>query len=209
VLQLTLSAFSLILTCSLAGLVTLRAIERGRVSEPPGRARALVVLGAAVRQGRPCPELLARLDRTAQLWRCGAAPVVVCSGSRAEATAMRRALERAGLPAAAVEEDPSGVSTRATVTAAHGRRSVILVSSPWHAHRLRAEVKRQRLAARVCVAARSPVESSPGARRRQLEREIAASWAYALSGRLTRRRPARRPPAPSEAGEALVARGEV
>jgi uncharacterized SAM-binding protein YcdF (DUF218 family) len=209
VLGVILLALAPVSSCCLAWLLTLRAIERGRAGEPAGRAQALVVLGAAVRHGRPCPELEARLDRAAELWRGASAPLVVCSGSRTETAIMRRALTRAGVPPEAIEEDPGGVSSRATVLAARRHRSVIFVSSPWHAHRLRTEASRRGLAARVCVASRSPVESRPGPRRRQLAREVVASWAYALSGTLAGTRDGYRAPVVSDDNARLLARGEA
>lgn len=163
-----------------AATLTLARIRAARTGDAPAPASAAVVLGAAAHDGRPCAELEARLARAAALWREGWAPVVVCSGGEPEALAMRDSLLAGGLPASAVIVDTAGVSTRATVERAAGRGRVLLVTSPWHVHRTRAEARRRGVDALVCSADRSPLEAWPRARRRQVAREVAASWWYAL-----------------------------
>jgi uncharacterized SAM-binding protein YcdF (DUF218 family) len=169
-----------------AVVLTLRAIDRARSGDPPRRAQAIVVLGAAVRSGRPCPELRARLARAAELWRIGAAPRIVCSGGSAEAIVMCDSLRAEGIPAHALALDSHGVSSRETLRRAPRPGPIILVSSPWHLHRLRSEARRQGSRVHLCPATASPVETWPRARRRQLAREIVAIWAYALVGLVRR-----------------------
>jgi uncharacterized SAM-binding protein YcdF (DUF218 family) len=162
------------------GVLTARRIARSP-RQAPAAAEAIVVFGAGVlRDGTPCPELRARLQHAARLHADGWAQRIVCSGGAPEVAAMCRYLApRVG--AAHVQGDPHGVSTRATLAGLSGRGRVLLVSSPWHAHRIRAEAARQGVDARVCPAPASPLADLPRARRRQLAREVVASWWYAVS----------------------------
>jgi uncharacterized SAM-binding protein YcdF (DUF218 family) len=167
---------------------TARRVRLDRGGDSPAPADAIVVFGAQAFSGRPSAELRARLEHAALLAREGWAPRIVCSGGPDEARAMRAALLRLGVREAAVEMDPQGVSTRATVRAARDLGRVLLVSSPWHVHRIRSEAARQGLSeARVCPAPRSPIERHGRARQRQLLREIAASWWYRLRSPLRAR----------------------
>ena len=180
--------------CGTAILLTLALIGRARRGEEPSPAAAAIVFGAAVHDGRPCPELRARLERAAELFAAGLTARVVCSGGPDEVAAMRGHLVALGVPSEAVLEDPGGTSTRATIARAGGLGSVLLVSSPWHGRRIRSEALRQALHHSFCPPMRSPVEGCPRSRRRQLAREVIAIWWYALSRppwRLARRPPAR------------------
>jgi uncharacterized SAM-binding protein YcdF (DUF218 family) len=172
-----------------AAAAALRTARRVRLDrgDPPAPADAIVVFGAQAWNGRPSPELRARLDHAALLAEQGWAPLVVCSGGPDEVAAMRAALLRLGLPARSIEVHAGGLSTRATVSAARELGRVLLVSSPWHVHRIRAEAARQRLRARVCPPPQSPIERFGPARRRQLLREVVASWWYRLRSPLRAR----------------------
>jgi uncharacterized SAM-binding protein YcdF (DUF218 family) len=163
---------------AVTALRTHRRIAVGLPRRPAARGDAIVVFGAQVHGGRPSAELRARLRHAAALWSDGWAPVVVCSGGAAEAAAMAAWLADR-VPAEALVVDPAGVSTRATLAAAHGRGRLLLVSSPYHAYRIAAEARRQGLDAEVCPAPGCPLEADPAARRRQRARELAASWWYA------------------------------
>src|SRR4051812_37301177 len=152
-------------------LRTALTIAAAADGDPARPADAIVVLGAAAHDGRPCAELRARLDHAAALHARGLAPVVVCSGgwtgSVSEAGAMRDALT-GSVPDEAIVLDEQGCSTRATVARAAGFGRVLLVSSPWHVHRVRAEARRQGLDAQVVGAPASPMHASPRARRRAI-----------------------------------------
>jgi SanA protein len=170
---------------ALAGVaVTLLQIRRRGSEERPCTADAIVVFGAAVHNGRPSRELQARLDRAAELHARGYAPVVLCSGDPSEARPMRDSLLHLGVPDRAIEMDEAGISTRRTVAAARQYGRVLVVSSPYHLHRILGEAGRQGVDA-APVPARTPLM----ARRlwaRQVLREVAAVWWYALSARARR-----------------------
>jgi uncharacterized SAM-binding protein YcdF (DUF218 family) len=77
------------------------------------------VLGAAQYDGRPSPQLAARLDHVLELWPRGLAPIVVVTGGK----------------------QPADRFTEAEAVAAlldgRGLRTVLLVTDPYHALRSR------------------------------------------------------------------------
>jgi uncharacterized SAM-binding protein YcdF (DUF218 family) len=171
-------------TCALvAATATWARVHRAGRPRPVLQADAIVVFGAAVRASGPSPELQARLEHAAELHRRGCAPAILCSGgfSRGvcEASAMRAALLRLGIPSHAVLMDDQGRSTRHTVAAIKRRfgqwRSAIAVSSPYHMHRILRESRRQGVELIPSPALRV------GPRTRQHLREVAAVWWYALA----------------------------
>jgi vancomycin permeability regulator SanA len=145
------------------------------------RAEFIVVLGAALWNGEPCPELGRRLAWAARLYADGHATRVLCSGGfsrgRSEAKAMKKRLEQLGVPDAAIEIDESGTSTRRSVRAVTKRVSagerVIFVSSAYHLPRVRAEARRRGVNTSVSAA---PARASL----RQELREAVARVAYAV-----------------------------
>lgn len=82
------------------------------------RYGAIVVLGAAVRNGRPVPLLQRRIDRAAQLWRStGTDALVIPTGrgsqdDQTEADAIRDGLMREGVPARSIACERRATSTR-------------------------------------------------------------------------------------------------
>jgi vancomycin permeability regulator SanA len=162
-----------------------RVARTTRSSSPPGRADAIVVLGAEAFAHRPCSELQARLDHAAELWRAGTARRIVCSGgwdgTVCEPEVMARALVQAGVPGSAVEVDDRGTCTRATIAVASdyarvGAAQVVLVSSPYHLYRLSVEARRMGLAASVSAPATTPITRNRGHLARQRAREVVAIW---------------------------------
>ena len=128
---------------------------------------AIVVLGAAQYDGRPSPQLASRLDHVVELWDDGVAPLVVTTGGNrpgdrfTEAQASAAYLEDRGVPADAIVQvggDNSYDSLVATRDELHNRglSSVLLVSDPYHALRIRLVSQELGLAAYV-----SPTRSSP------------------------------------------------
>jgi len=109
---------------------------------------AIVVLGAAQYDGRPSPQLQARLDHALLLWKREAAAFIVVTGGKqandrfTEAQAGREYLIANGVPAAVILVEPSGASTfeslagvRRDLVATIGH--VVLVSDPYHVLRAR------------------------------------------------------------------------
>ena len=106
---------------------------------------AIVVMGAAQYDGRPSPQLAARLDHVVTLWDEGVAPLVVVTGGKipgdrfTEAEASAAYLVERGVPESAIVEVGEGSTTLESVAAAetvmdqHGVARVALVTDPYHA----------------------------------------------------------------------------
>lgn len=112
-------------------------------------ADAIVVLGAAQYDGRPSPQLQARLDEVVRLWPQGFAPLVVVTGGQqpgdrfTEAEASARYLIERGVPENVIVFENEGASTFeslesvASILGARGLDRVLLVTDPFHALRSR------------------------------------------------------------------------
>ncbi len=112
-----------------------------------GQVDALVVLGAAQYDGRPSPQLRARLNHALMLWqRDAAALIVVTGGKRAgdrftEAETSRDYLIARGVPAEAIVVEPRGTSTFESLAAVRDDdvtrtlQRVVVVSDPYHVMR--------------------------------------------------------------------------
>jgi uncharacterized SAM-binding protein YcdF (DUF218 family) len=128
---------------------------------------AIVVLGAAQYDGRPSPQLAARLDQVVTLWPRGLAPIVVVTGGKqpadrfTEAEASARYLVEHGVPESALLYENEGQSTYesletvAVMLHERGLRSVLLVTDPFHALRSRLTAEELGLEAYV-----SPTDTS-------------------------------------------------
>jgi uncharacterized SAM-binding protein YcdF (DUF218 family) len=150
-------------------------------------ADAIVVLGAAQYNGRPSPVLRARLDHAVTLFEAALSPLIVVTGgtaqgdSESEATVSRRYLLSNGIPDSAVVVRPEGRSTVASMEAVgkwledHDRRTVLLVSDPFHMSRLRFEARRMRLTPFI-----SPTRTSPISKNRTRELGFMATEALKM-----------------------------
>jgi vancomycin permeability regulator SanA len=130
----------------LATLVQVVVVGRQH-AQPP--VDALVVMGAAQYDGRPSPQLAARLDAAVALWSSGGVEwIIVTGGSQpgdrfTEAAASHRYLVDAGVPAAAILAEDSGTTTYesmqgvAELVVANDITSVVVVTDPHHALRSR------------------------------------------------------------------------
>ncbi len=128
---------------------------------------AIVVLGAAQYDGRPSPQLAARLDQVVALWPRGLAPIVFVTGGKqpadrfTEAEASARYLVERGVPESALLFENEGQSTYESLETVaemlheRGLRSVLLVTDPFHALRSRLTAEELGLEAYV-----SPTETS-------------------------------------------------
>ncbi len=82
-----------------------------------GPADAIVVMGAAQYDGRPSPQLAARLDHVIELWPQGLAPLVVVTGGKrsgdrfTEAQASASYLEARGVPADDIVLEDQGTNS--------------------------------------------------------------------------------------------------
>lgn len=128
---------------------------------------AIVVLGAAQYDGRPSPQLAARLDEVVRLWPEGHAPTVVVTGGRqpgdrfTEAEASARYLVERGVPDDVIVLENDGTSTVESLAGVAGLlpdgASVLLVTDPFHSLRSRLIARENGLRAYVAPTTTSVV----------------------------------------------------
>ncbi len=148
-------------------------------ADDSGTADAIVVLGAAQFNGTPSPVLASRLDHARQLWDDGAAALIVTTGSKLEGDAFTEGyagfeyLLQSGVPESDLLVITDGSSTWEQLSATKRQLqlldidSVMLVSDPYHALRLRQIASEVGLRSKI-----SP--TAGGSSLRQLLRETAA-----------------------------------
>jgi uncharacterized SAM-binding protein YcdF (DUF218 family) len=138
---------------------------------------AIVVMGAAQYDGRPSPQLAARLDQVVRLWDRELAPLVVTTGGKqpgdrfTEAEASAAYLEDRGVPAEAIVLENEGSTTYeslegvAEILDARGLSSVLVVTDPYHALRSRMVAEEVGLDAYVSPTTTSVVHGAESLRR--------------------------------------------
>lgn len=121
-----------------------------------------MVFGAETLPHGPSRELRARLDHAAILWRSGVAPMVIVTGgidgALDEVTAMSEYL--ASRDVTPIVPARPGQNTRDSLAAvarlAAPPRSIVAVSTAYHAHRIETEARRHGLRAATSAPADSP-----------------------------------------------------
>jgi uncharacterized SAM-binding protein YcdF (DUF218 family) len=175
------------------GWATVRIWQQGTTDEAQP-ADAIVVLGAAQYDGQPSPVLRARLDHALSLYHRGLAPVLVLTGGKrtadrmTEAAAARDYVVRAGVPESALLLEDQGANTRsslantASLMAARGLRSAILVSDPTHLLRSLRIAVDLGLDAWGSPAPDSPTEATLASRLRATTHELGGLASYFFGG---------------------------
>ena len=133
---------------------------------------AIVVMGAAQYDGRPSPQLAARLDHVVELWPEGLAPLVVVTGGNqpgdrfTEASASAAYLVERGIPSDAVLLEDEGSSSYesmdavADLLAERGLDEIVVVTDPYHSMRSREIAEEVGLRANVSSTTSSLVTGS-------------------------------------------------
>lgn len=149
--------------------VTLFQVWNTGRSDHTSPVDAIVVMGAAQYDGRPSPQLQARLDHVVELWNEGLAPLVIVTGGNrpgdrfTEAESSRRYLVDAGVPDDAIVGEDEGTSSWESLQNVAARadewgvRSVVLVSDPFHSLRICLMTKELGLVAHTSATDTSPV----------------------------------------------------
>ena len=118
-------------------------------SHHQGSVDAIVVMGAAQYDGRPSPQLQARLDHVVELWNQGVAPTVIVTGGNqpgdrfTEAESSTNYLVEQGVPAAVILAEDTGHSSWESLqnvvalARERGITRILLVSDPYHTLRVR------------------------------------------------------------------------
>jgi uncharacterized SAM-binding protein YcdF (DUF218 family) len=129
--------------------LTLAQVWRVGADDQARPVDALVVMGVAQYDGRPSPQLRARLDHVVTLWNRGVADVVMTTGGNqpgdrfTEAEASANYLIDAGVPESAILQETGGTSTYESLVAvdaaldARGMDRIVIVTDPYHASRSR------------------------------------------------------------------------
>lgn len=150
-------------------VITLLQVWRVGESDQARAVDAIVVMGAAQYDGRPSPQLQARLDHVVELWNDGLAPFVVVTGGNqpgdrfTEASASAAYLADHGVDPDAILQEDSGHSswesldTVASLLHDRGLGRVLLVSDPYHSLRIRLIAQELGLTAYVSPTRTSPV----------------------------------------------------
>ncbi|WP_033290489.1 YdcF family protein [Amycolatopsis jejuensis] len=156
-------------------------------------ADAIVVLGAAQYNGKPSEIFTARLEKARQLYAGGVAKTIVTAGGKkaadnfTEAQAGARWLTKHGVPEAATLPVGEGNDTLRSLRAvadqvkAHGWRSVVLVSDPWHSYRARTMAQDLGLDAWAAPTHSGPVVQERSTQARYIFRETGALLFYELT----------------------------
>jgi uncharacterized SAM-binding protein YcdF (DUF218 family) len=157
--------------------VTLVQVYQTGRSDQARPVDAVVVMGAAQYDGRPSPQLAARLDHVVSLYDDGAAPLVVVTGGKqagdrfTEAEASAQYLVDRGVPASAIVMESTGRTTyesmggAAELLAGRGLDTVLVVTDPYHALRSRLIAEDAGLTAYVSPTPTSVVRGGDAARR--------------------------------------------
>jgi uncharacterized SAM-binding protein YcdF (DUF218 family) len=165
-----------------AWVVSMVLVDRAGRRDEAQEADAIVVLGAAQYVGRPSPVLRARVDHAVSLWKRGLAPTLILTGgtgvgdTTSEAAVARKYAMSRGVPDRAIVLEIKGRTTSESMRAVarimddRERKSVILVSDPFHMLRLSILARRFGLDPYT-----SPTRTSPIASNRE-ER-----WSYMVS----------------------------
>ena len=140
-------------------------------------AQAIVVMGVAQYDGRPSPQLQARLDHVLTLWNAGVAPLVVTTGGNqpgdrfTEAEASRSYLVEAGIPESAVLFENEGTSTLDSLQRVdrlletQDITEVVIVTDAYHAARSRLVARSLGLQAHISATPSSVVVGGESLRR--------------------------------------------
>mgnify|MGYP005620114429 FL=1 len=150
-------------------------------------------MGAAQYDGRPSPQLAARLDHVAALWPEGLAPLVVVTGGNqpgdrfTEADASAAYLIERGVPDSAILREDRGSTSYESLERAKalldersvGIHSVLVVTDPYHT--LRSKLIAEEIG---LTAYGSPTPTSVVTGARSLERHVWEAGGVAI-GRLT------------------------
>jgi len=175
VLGIGAGAVALVLFYSLLSFWQVWSTGRSDQARP---VDAIVVLGAAQYDGRPSPQLAARLDQVGELWSQDLAPLVIVTGGNqpgdrfTEAEASANYLTDRGVPEGVIVLEDAGSSTYLDE---RDLESVLIVTDPYHALRSRLIAQELGLVAYV-----SPTESSVVTGLRSIRREVGEAAGVAV-----------------------------
>ncbi len=180
-MQVALGTAALLLVYYLVSLIQVVVAAHSDDADNVGTVDAIVVLGAAQYDGRPSPQLAARLDHVVDLWSEGIATHVMVTGGKqpgdrfTEAEASQQYLVEHGVPADVIMSEGTGSTTHESLDAAAetlldaGLPRVLLVTDPYHALRTKLTADAVGLDAHVSPTPTSVVGRWTSARRQVFE----------------------------------------
>lgn len=186
------------------GLTTCEVWRVGR-STSTATVDAIVVMGAAQYDGRPSPQLAARLDHVIELWELGVAPRVIVTGGNqpgdrfTEASASRDYLVERGIPETVIAEESKSHSTWEAFTNLRSliegsmfdtqTQSIIVVTDPFHSLRSRLIAEENGFDAVTSATSTSPVDGKSAVTKHVKEgvgvaigRIIGFRWLWKVTG---------------------------
>jgi uncharacterized SAM-binding protein YcdF (DUF218 family) len=182
----------------LAGImyVVLNIVQVWSVGRSDSRKEvdAIVVMGVAQYDGRPSPQLQARLDHVLTLWKEGVAQLVVTTGGNqpgdrfTEARASADYLIAGGIPESSISMEDVGSTTLqslqsvAEILKSRGLASVEIVTDPYHALRSQLIAQDLGLTAHVSPAENSAVTGG-AEKRRMINEGLGISLAHVIGFR--------------------------
>ena len=151
---------------------------------------AIVVLGVAQYDGRPSPQLQARLDHALALWQKGLSPLVITTGgnqpgdrfTEAETSAnyLMEGSADVAVPTDSIVQENTGSTTRESlievskIMQARGLHSVLIVTDPYHSLRSRLIAQDLDLVAYVSPTRTSPLRGASAVSRHVREALVVA-----------------------------------
>ena len=169
------------------GITLIQVMAAGRTHDSP-QVDAIVVLGVAQYDGRPSPQLAARLDHVVTLWDDGRAPLVVTTGGNqpgdrfTEAEASRNYLVDRGVPENVILMEDEGSTTYESLAAVadlldgvmpaagNGDKvEVVVVTDPYHVYRTKLTAEEVDLSAHGSATPNSVVTGWTNLRRQVFE----------------------------------------
>ncbi len=184
VLQVLAGLFAIVVIYFLFTLWQVWSTGRSDEQQP---VDAIVVMGAAQYDGRPSPQLEARLDHVIELWPKGLASLIVVTGGNqpgdrfTEAEASAGYLEDHGVDAGSILLESTGTSTYESLTAVvallefRGLHEVLIVTDPYHALRSKLIAEELGLEAHV-----SPTPTSVVTGTKAFERQLGEAAGVAV-----------------------------
>jgi uncharacterized SAM-binding protein YcdF (DUF218 family) len=153
---------------------------------------AIVVLGTAQYNGKPSPDLKARLDEALAAYNQGLAPYIVVTGGKQAGDAYTEAetgeiyLTDRGVPESAILMEETGrdswqsMQGAAGVLQAHHLKRVLLVSDGFHLFRLKLMARELGLTAYARAASTSPIKRNSRTELDYVIREAGGSIVFTL-----------------------------
>lgn len=178
VLRVGAAVVAIVMAYYLISLYQVWSAGRADQQEP---VDAIVVMGAAQYDGRPSPQLAARLDHVAELWPEGYAPLVIVTGGNipgdrfTEASASASYLIDRGVPDEAILLEDEGSNSFETLSSVAemldelGLDEVLIVTDPYHALRSRETAEELGLSVRLSSTDTSVVRGSDAVGRHMQE----------------------------------------